>query len=668
MDADAEVIGVGATPMKPEELKKLQDGVITAVQLERYQDARRLIELAIQESETAAASERYDKLLEENRKLQEKLKELQEPPLTRGLILGPSPDDERNVLIGCGGQRLEVRIAADSGLSPGDLQPGWEAWLSEDRHITKARPPSGSGEATEVTAILEDGRLGVKGHGSEEIVVDRILPLAATALQVGDRVRIDPQLAVALEKLPHQENKELELEAVPDVTYEDIGGLDEQIEHIREAIELPYLYHHLFQEYGLKRPKGILLYGPPGCGKTLIAKAIANSLTREIRRNQEDIAETLSLLHKLRHDDAAGEGAAGDGPGTAYAAWRLRVHGAAAQAIEEGAASPLPDEMRAEMEVELLRFLASRGIEVRDLEEQLTSAQARLAEKPQAYFMSIKGPELLNKYVGETEHSIRKLFLQAKRKASPATPVIMFFDEIEALFRRRGSRVSSDVESTIVPQFLSEMDGVEVLSDVIIIGATNRQDLLDPAILRPGRLDAKIKIERPSRDAARSIFSKYIVPALPIAEDEVAAAGSVEAAIDNLIEQAVALLYSDSSRYHVAGQQVEGGAKTLTCRDFISGAMIESVVSRHKRRALKREIQAGQRGLSWSDLFESIREELEQNKDQLVATTLNLSEEGLTIELVLAVGGAADRPRNPWLRPIERPWVRPKAAAVTAIR
>lgn len=644
--------------MAAEELGQIQDQVIEAVQLQKYPEARRLIELAVEQAKLSAASDRYDKLLEENRRLQEKLKELQEPPLTRGLILGPSPDDERNVLIGSGGQRLEVRIAANSGLSPGDLQPGWEAWLSEDRHIIKARPPSGSGEATEVTALLEDGRLGVKGHGSEEIVVDRILPLAGAALQVGDRVRIDPQLAVALEKLPHQENKELELEAVPDVTYEDIGGLDEQIEHIREAIELPYLYHHLFKEYGLKRPKGILLYGPPGCGKTLIAKAIANSLTREIRRNQEDIAEALSLLRELRRDEEGGAGL-----GEAYAGWQLRVNRPAAQAGEESTPSP----SSAEMEKELLQFLASRGIEVTDPAEQYQWAQARLAEKPQAYFMSIKGPELLNKYVGETEHSIRKLFLQAKRRASPATPVIMFFDEIEALFRRRGSRISSDVESTIVPQFLSEMDGVEALSDVIIIGATNRQDLLDPAILRPGRLDAKIKIERPGRDAARSIFSKYIIPALPIAEHEVVTAGSVETAIEHLIERAVALLYSDNSLYHVAGQQVEGGTKTLTCRDFVSGAMIESVVSRHKRRALKREIQAGQRGLSWADLFDSIREELEQNKDQLVATTLNLSEEGLTIELVLA-GGGADRPRNPWLRPIERPWVRPKAPAVAAIR
>jgi proteasome-associated ATPase len=509
-----------------------------------------------------------------------------------------------------------------------------------------------SGEATEILAILEDGRLQVKGRGSEEIIVDPIVSLATAGLRIGDRVRIDTQLAVALEKLPQQENMELELEAVPDVTYADIGGLDEHIEQIREAIELPYLYNHLFSQYVLRRPKGILLYGPPGCGKTLIAKAIANSLTSEIARNSKNLAETLSLLVKLRIGELAPEEL-----GEAYAAWHQEVHRRTSPHVE-APISPV------RVEEELRYFLATRGVDPIDLEEEHRQAQARLQERPQAYFMSIKGPELLNKWVGETEQSIRKLFLQAKRRASPATPVIMFFDEIEALFRRRGSRVSSDMESTVVPQFLSEMDGVEELTNVIIIGATNRQDLLDPAILRPGRLDAKIKIERPGREASRAIFGKYLVPSLPIAPEEVAAAGSVAAALESLTERAVGIVFSDASQYHVAGRQVEGGKKSFRLREFISGAMIESVVSRCKRRALKREIDSGERGIHWAALLDSIREEFDQNKDQLVSTALSLSEEELTIELVLARGETV-RPQNPWLRPLDRPWAR-RTGAITA--
>lgn len=631
--------------MDQSKLRDLQNRIVEAVQLRDFPTAYKLIESL---AESSVNSDRDRGSLEAKiQELEKKLDELREPPLTRGLILGPSPDDESNVLIGCGGQRLEVRIAAEAtDLKPQDLQPGWEAWLNKEHQITKVRPPGMSGEATEITAILEDGRLQVRGRGSEEIVVDPIVTLATASLRIGDRVRIDTQLAVALEKLPQQENKELELEAVPDVTYADIGGLDEHIEQIREAIELPYLYHHLFVQYVLRRPKGILLYGPPGCGKTLIAKAIANSLTSEIARNSKSLAETLSLLVKLRADEISPEELSG-----AYALWYQEAY----RHVSPDVTAPL---LPARVEEELCHFLSTRGVDPIDLEEEHRRAQARLQERPQAYFMSIKGPELLNKWVGETEQSIRKLFLQAKRHASPATPVIMFFDEIEALFRRRGSRSSSDMESTVVPQLLSEMDGVEELTNVIIIGATNRQDLLDPAILRSGRLDAKIKIDRPGREASRAIFSKYLVPSLPVAPEEVAAAGSLAAALGRLIESAVDIIFSDASQYHVAGQQVEGGKKSFRLREFISGAMIESVVSRCKRRALKREIDSGERGVDWLSLLDSIREEFDQNKDQLVSTALNLSEEGLTIELVLARGETTIRRQNPWLRPLERPWAR----------
>lgn len=633
--------------MDPTQLKDLEGRIVEAVQRANYPRAYELIESIAQSAEL---SDRDRKILEARiHDLEQKLKDLQEPPLRWGIILGPSPDDERNVLVGCGGQRLEVRIAADAkDLTPKDLQPGWEAWLTQDHQIAKVRPSSMSGEATEVLAVLDDGRLQVKGHGGEEIVVDPLKSLAG-AFRVGDRVRIDPQLSIALEKLPHQDNKELELEAVPDVTYADIGGLDEHIEHIREAIELPYLYNHLFVRYNLRRPKGILLYGPPGCGKTLIAKAIANSLTSEITHNARNLASTLSLLRKV----LAREIFAIDLP-PAYDDWHQQVY--------QRAASIAPAELSMERaEKELRRFLATRGVEPVDVDAEWRRAEERLLDRAQAYFMSIKGPELLNKWVGETELSIRKLFLQAKRRASAATPVIMFFDEIEALFRRRGSRMSSDMESTVVPQLLSEMDGVEELTNVIIIGATNRQDLLDPAILRPGRLDAKIKIERPGRQASRSIFTKYLVADLPIASAEIEDGGSQVVAIDRLIDRAVAVIFSDASQYHVTGQQVQGGRKTYHLREFISGAMIESIVSRAKRAALKREVETGESGIGWPALSASIVEEFEQNKDQLVSTALNLSEEGLTIELAIA-REETPKPQNAWLAPFERPWARSASA------
>jgi proteasome-associated ATPase len=639
--------------MTDEDLSKLQDLVIQAVQTGNFNRARDLI------AKVAAESVGHRDLIAKQKALLAKLADRLEPPLTRALVLGPSPDDERNVLVGGGGQRLEVRIAAEN-LAPRDLAPGQEAWLNQDRCIVKVRPPGGSGEAADVVAVLPDGRLEVKGRGNDAIIVDRLPPLRAVEINGGDRVRFDPQLAVAIEKLPQQENRELELDAVPKVTYADIGGLDEHIEQVREAIELPYLYQHLFHRYRLRRPKGVLLYGPPGCGKTLIAKAIANSLTTEISRNLRDIRDALALLVRLRRDGAAGEPAVG----AAYAAWRQQV-------FRQGAGEAAAPADAITVTGELTGFLAARGIDPGDglgeLEAQHRLFEAKLEDRPQAYFISIKGPELLDKYVGETEHSIRKLFQQAKRRASTATPVVMFFDEIEALFRRRGSRVSSDVESTIVPQFLSEMDGVEELSNVIIIGATNRQDLLDPAIVRPGRLDAKIKVDRPGRAGARRIFAKYLLPELPIAAAEIAAAGSPAAAADSLIERAVALIYSDTSAYQVTGTQVEGGAKTLPCRDFMSGAMIESIVSRHKRRAVKREIDSGLNGLSWSDLEEAIREEFEQNKDQLVAAALNLSEAGLTIELALSTG-AAESPESSWLQPLHRPWVRARPAPAAVAR
>ncbi|HEY4726449.1 MAG TPA: proteasome ATPase, partial [Actinomycetota bacterium] len=330
------------------------------------------------------------------------------------------------------------------------------------------------------------------------------------------------------EKIPKSEVEELVLEEVPDIDYSDIGGLGRQIEQIRDAVELPFLHAELFREYELRPPKGVLLYGPPGCGKTLIAKAVANSLAKKVAA--------------VRGDD--------------------------------------PDEGR-------------------------------------AFFLNIKGPELLNKFVGETERHIRLIFQRAREKASAGTPVIVFFDEMDSIFRTRGSGVSSDVENTIVPQLLSEIDGVEQLKNVIVIGASNREDMIDPAILRPGRLDVKIKIERPDADAARDIFSKYLLSSLPLAEDVVAsAAGDREAALTRIIDEGVKRMYADADENRFLEVTYANGDKeVLYFKDFNSGAMIENIVNRAKKMAIKRFLETGEKGIKATDLFGAVTDEFKENED-----------------------------------------------------
>ena len=345
-------------------------------------------------------------------------------------------------------------------------------------------------------------------------------------LRAGDYVRIDPRSGLVFERLVRPEVQELVLEEVPDVTYEQVGGLKEQIEEIRDAVELPYRHKDLFAEYGLVPPKGILLYGPPGCGKTLIAKAVANSL---------------------------------------------------AKAVAERTGRP----------------------------------DAR------SYFLNVKGPELLNKWVGETERQIRLIFQRAKEKSDEGVPVIVFFDEMDSLFRTRGSGISSDVESTIVPQLLSELDGVESLKNVIVIGASNREDLIDPAILRPGRLDVKIKISRPDRDAARQIFKIYLAGDAPLDPEALAAkGGDREAVIDEMIEATVEAMYADTDENRfLEVTYANGDREVLYFRDFSSGAMIENIVRRAKKDAIKREIAGGTRGITTDDLLNAIKQEFREHED-----------------------------------------------------
>jgi len=455
--------------------------------------------------------------------LREEVEKLTSPPSAYGLVLGANDDGTLDVFTG--GRKMRVERHPDIEDS---LERGTEVVLNEAMNVVLARQSTSSGSIVSVIEVLDEARCVVSGRADEERVVMIGEGLSDEILRSGDSIRVDAAYEVALEKLPRAEIEHLALEEVPDVQYIDIGGLDTQIEAITDAVELPFLHAELFLEYELPPPKGILLYGPPGCGKTLIAKAVANSLATKVR-----VAR------------------GGDG-------------------------------------------------------------------EAKSYFFNIKGPELLNKYVGETERQIRLVFQRAREKSEEGWPVIVFFDEMESLFRTRGTGISSDVESTIVPQLLAEIDGVEALKNVIVIGASNREDLIDPAILRPGRLDVKIKVDRPDAEAAHSIFAQYMTADLPIAEDIVDGLGGGDAdkAVQAMIEQAVTEMYREDPRNQFLEITYQNGEKEITYfKDFSSGAMIENIVRRSKKLAIKRLIDNGSPGIRPEDLVESVYQEFKEHED-----------------------------------------------------
>ena len=478
-------------------------------------------------TQAVSQNERLTTMLRDAREhigsLREEVEKLTQPPSGYGTVLGRN--DDGTVDVRASGRKMRVAVHPDLAE---DLRPGEEVALNESFSVVLARRPDRTGEVATVKELLPGGdRAVVLGRADEERVVELGAVVSAGPIRSGDNVLVDASGDLVIERLPRPEVEDLILEEVPDVSYADVGGLDSQIEQITDAVELPFVHHALFADYDLPAPKGVLLYGPPGCGKTLIAKAVANSLANKV-------------------SDMSGD------------------------------------------------------------------ANAR------SFFLNIKGPELLNKYVGETERQIRVVFQRAREKSEQGWPVIVFFDEMESLFRTRGSGISSDIESTIVPQLLAEIDGVEALRNVIVIGASNREDLIDPAILRPGRLDVKIKIERPDAEAAASIFARYLVPTLPMAADMVdtIGGGDPDKAVRGLIEQTVEDMYrpADANQFLEVTYQ-NGDKEVMYYRDFASGAMIENVVRRAKQLAIKREISGGARGILTADLLASVRQEFKEHQD-----------------------------------------------------
>jgi proteasome-associated ATPase len=531
--------GLVSGELELEELREharvLEDELISMRR--RIQDApkrvrtleEKLLETKGQLQQAISQNERLTFTLREAREhiaaLREEVDKLTQPPSAYGTYL--ATNDDGTVDVFSGGRKMRVALHPELADQSSGLERGAEVVLNESLNVVLARAGEKSGEIVTLKDVLDDGRAVIVGRADEERVVELADSLVGVKLRSGDSLLMDSRTGLLLERLPRPEVEELVLEEVPDISYADVGGLDSQIEAITDAVELPFLHRDLFTEHKLPAPKGILLYGPPGCGKTLIAKAVANSLAKKV-------------------SEVTGDKAA------------------------------------------------------------------------RSYFLNIKGPELLNKYVGETERQIRLVFQRAREKSEEGVPVIVFFDEMDSLFRTRGTGISSDMESTIVPQLLAEIDGVETLRNVIVIGASNREDLIDPAILRPGRLDVKIKIERPDKEAAQQIFARYLTSDLPLDANEVdeLGGGDRDKSVRGMIERTVAEMYrDDESNQFLEVTYQNGDKEVMYYKDFASGAMIENIVRRAKKLAIKRVIAGDTPGIRTQDLLDSIRQEYKEHED-----------------------------------------------------
>lgn len=504
----------------PREVDKLRVQIQSMEEeIRRLYQSRHQLDQANKQNERLAATLQDAKAQIEA--LRTEVEKLTAPPSSYAIFSGMNADGTGNVYVS--GRKMKVSL--HPSIRPTELRKGREVVLNEALNVIEVKGFDSQGEVVRLKDVLEGGRALVTLHFDEEKVAELGDPLLAERLSVRDHLLYDTRSGYVIEKLPKSEAAELVLEEVPDVDYENIGGLQKELEHVRDAVELPFLHPQVFSDYKLSAPKGVLLYGPPGCGKTLIAKAVANSIAK-----------------KLGH---------------------------------------------------------------------------RAGKEIRSYFLHVKGPELLNKYVGESERQVREVFKKAKERAEDGHPVIVFFDEMDALFRTRGTGISSDIESTIVPQFLSEIDGVERLRNVIVIGASNRQDLIDPAVLRAGRLDVKVKVGRPDAAAARDIFSKYISMDLPFADEDLARhGGDRQALVDRLTALTVDTMYAASEENKFIEVTYANGEKeVLYFKDFASGALIEGIVSRAKKFAVKRVIAQEGSGLRSDDLIRAIREEFKEHED-----------------------------------------------------
>ena len=489
------------------------------------EEIRRLYQSRYQLDQATKQNEKLVSTLQEAKvqieALRAEVEKLTAPPSAYAIFSSLNADGTGNVYVS--GRKMKVSL--HPSIKGSAMRKGQEVILNEALNVIEVKGFDIQGEVVRLKDVLEGNRALVTLHFDEEKVAELGDPLLTEHLSVGDHLLYDTRSGYVVEKLPRSEAEELVLEEVPDVDYEHIGGLQHELEQVRDAVELPFLHPSLFSEYKLSAPKGVLLYGPPGCGKTLIAKAVANSIAK-----------------KLGH---------------------------------------------------------------------LTGKEIR------SYFLHVKGPELLNKYVGESERQVREVFKKAKERAADGNPVIVFFDEMDALFRTRGTGISSDIESTIVPQFLSEIDGMERLRNVIVIGASNRQDLIDPAVLRAGRLDVKVKVGRPDAVAAKDIFSKYLSIDLPFSEEDLTHhGGDAKALVDQMIDLTVGAMYASSEENKFIEVTYANGEKEiLYFKDFASGALIEGIVSRAKKFAVKRAIATEGRGLRSEDLIRAIREEFKEHED-----------------------------------------------------
>ncbi len=453
--------------------------------------------------------------------LKEEVDKLCAPPNNYGIFNRANKDGTAEIVV----DGRPMRVNVHPNVDPFQFEEGQLIVLNEAFNIIEASGYVSRGEIASIVDFIADNRAIVLGHTDDERVITLAEPLRHEKLKIGDHILFDPRTNYGFEKLPKSSVEEVVLEEIPDITYEDIGGLGEQIEALRDSVELPYIYPDVFAEHKLSPPKGILLYGPPGCGKTLIAKAVANSLAKSIEQ--------------------------------------------------------------------------------------------RTGKETTPYFLNVKGPELLNKYVGETEHKLREVFKKAREKANEDVPVVIFFDEMDSLFRMRGSGISSDMEATVVAQFLSEIDGVESLKNVIVIGASNRQDLIDPAVLRPGRLDLKIKVNRPDAEAARDIFSKYLTADLPFHPSALTKYGDdPQKVVDGMIEETINRMYeiTDENKF-LEVTYAKGEREIFYFKDFASGAMIENIIARSKKKAVKRFIDNQERGIKFEDIIESVNDEFKENED-----------------------------------------------------